>query len=424
MGSSSRRALVSVSDKTGLASLGKRLASLGFEILSTGGTARFLRDNGVMVTDVSDVTGFPEIMDGRVKTLHPKIHGALLGRRQNPSHRQAMKTHGIHPIDFVFVNLYPFSETVQKPGVTVEEAIEQIDIGGPSMIRSSAKNHESVTVVTDPGDYDRVLSLLEAGQEISPSLRRELAVKAFRSTSEYDRLIVKYFEGLSGSGEGEEESFPERLNLDLSRKQTLRYGENPHQKAALYRYSGEKEGGVAGARQLWGKEMSYNNYLDTDAAWKLVNEFSEPAVVIVKHNNPCGVSLGTSVLEAYQKARDTDPVSSFGGVVAVNRPVDQAGAQEMARIFLEVVVAPGFTPEAKEILTRKKDIRLLEIPGTPGQKEKLEVRTIAGGVLIQSSDTTVAPGMSALKIVGEIQPSQAQIRDALFSFAVGKHVKC
>lgn len=423
MGSSSRRALVSVSDKTGLASLGKRLASLGFEILSTGGTARFLRDNGVMVTDVSDVTGFPEIMDGRVKTLHPKIHGALLGRRQNPSHRQAMKTHGIHPIDFVFVNLYPFSETVQKPGVTVEEAIEQIDIGGPSMIRSSAKNHESVTVVTDPGDYDRVLSLLEAGQEISPSLRRELAVKAFRSTSEYDRLIVKYFEGLSGSGEGEEESFPERLNLDLSRKQTLRYGENPHQKAALYRYSGEKEGGVAGARQLWGKEMSYNNYLDTDAAWKLVNEFSEPAVVIVKHNNPCGVSLGTSVLEAYQKARDTDPVSSFGGVVAVNRPVDQAGAQEMARIFLEVVVAPGFTPEAKEILTRKKDIRLLEIPGTPGQKEKLEVRTIAGGVLIQSSDTTVAPGMSALKIVGEIQPSQAQIRDALFSFAVGKHVK-
>ncbi len=424
MGSSSRRALVSVSDKTGLASLGKRLASLGFEILSTGGTARFLRDNGVMVTDVSDVTGFPEIMDGRVKTLHPKIHGALLGRRQNLSHRQAMETHGIHPIDFVFVNLYPFSETVQKPGVTVEEAIEQIDIGGPSMIRSSAKNHESVTVVTDPGDYDRVLSLLEAGQEISPAFRRELAVKAFRSTSEYDRLIVTYFEGLAGSGEGEkEESFPERLTLDLSRKQTLRYGENPHQKAALYRYSGEQEGGVAGARQLWGKEMSYNNYLDTDAAWKLVNEFSEPAVVIVKHNNPCGVSLGTSVLDAYQKARDTDPVSSFGGVVAVNRPVDQAGAQEMARIFLEVVVAPGFTPEAKEILTRKKDIRLLEIPVQSGLGEKPEVRTIAGGVLVQSPDTTVAPEISGLRIVGEIQPTPGQLRDALFSFAVGKHVK-
>ena len=423
MGSSSRRALVSVSDKTGLASLGKRLASLGFEILSTGGTARFLRDNGVMVTDVSDVTGFPEIMDGRVKTLHPKIHGALLGRRQNPSHRQAMETHGIHPIDFVFVNLYPFSETVQKSGVTVDEAIEQIDIGGPSMIRSSAKNHESVTVVTDPGDYDRVLSLLEAGMEITPALRRELAVKAFRSTSEYDRLIVKYFEGLAVSGENKEDSFFEHLRLDLARKQTLRYGENPHQKAALYRYAGEPEGGVAGARQIWGKEMSYNNYLDTDAAWKLVNEFSEPAVVIVKHNNPCGVSLGNSVLDAYQKARDTDPVSSFGGVVAVNRPVDQAGAQEMARIFLEVVVAPGFTPEAKDILTRKKDIRLLEIPEKPGQEKKLEMRTITGGILLQSPDTTVAPEMSALKIVGEVQPTPAQIRDALFSFAVGKHVK-
>ena len=423
MGSSSRRALVSVSDKTGLASLGKRLSSLGFEILSTGGTARFLRDNGVTVTDVSDVTGFPEIMDGRVKTLHPKIHGALLGRRQNPSHRQAMETHGIHPIDFVFVNLYPFSETVRKPGVTVEEAIEQIDIGGPSMIRSSAKNHESVTVVTDPADYDRVLSLLESGQEVSPSFRRELAVKAFRSTSEYDRLIVSYFEGLSGLGEEKGDVFPDRLEVDLKLQQSLRYGENPHQKAALYRYAGGNEGGVAGARKIWGKEMSYNNYLDTDAAWKLVSEFSETAVVIVKHNNPCGVSLGQSVLEAYQKARDTDPVSSFGGVVAVNRTVDQEGAQEMARIFLEVVVAPGFTPEAKEILTRKKDIRLLEIPGKTGSGEPFEIRTISGGVLIQSPDTTVAPEPSSLKIVSEVQPTPGQIRDAVFAFAVGKHVK-
>ncbi|MCL4460508.1 MAG: bifunctional phosphoribosylaminoimidazolecarboxamide formyltransferase/IMP cyclohydrolase [Nitrospirae bacterium] len=423
MGSSSRRALVSVSDKTGLASLGKRLASLGFEILSTGGTARFLRDNGVMVTDVSTVTGFPEIMDGRVKTLHPKIHGALLGRRENPDHRRAMETHGIQPIDFVFVNLYPFSETVQKPGVKVEEAIEQIDIGGPSMIRSAAKNHESVTIVTDPADYDRVLSLLETGSEIPLSLRRELAVKAFRSTSTYDRLIVSYFEGLSDSSKDEVQPFPDRLGVSLERQQSLRYGENPHQKAALYRYAGRPEEGVAGARKIWGKEMSYNNYLDTDAAWKLVHEFSEPAVVIVKHNNPCGAALGASVLEAYQKARDTDPVSSFGGVVAVNRAVDPDCAREMARIFLEVVVAPGFTAEAKEILTRKKDIRLLEIPENQGGEERFEIRTISGGVLVQSPDTTVAPDLSLLKIAGEIQPTPAQIRDALFAFAVGKHVK-
>ncbi len=419
MGSSNRRALVSVSDKTGLESLGRRLAALDIEILSTGGTARFLREKGIPVTDVSSVTGFPEMMDGRVKTLHPMIHGALLGLRGNPEHRKSMEEHGILPIDLVFVNLYPFSETVAKPGTTVEEAIEQIDIGGPSMIRSAAKNHESVTVVTDPADYDRVLSLLEKTKETNPSIRRELAIKAFRSTSEYDRLIEAYFESLQpGSTD-----FPDRLSIGLEKQQELRYGENPHQNASLYRYAGHPGEGVAGARKIWGKEMSYNNYLDTDAAWKLVGEFSEPAVVIVKHNNPCGASLGVSVLDAYQKARDTDPVSSFGGVVASNRPVDLEGAQEMAKIFLEVVVAPGFTPEARDLLTRKKDIRLLEISGNPDNENRFEIRTITGGVLVQSPDKTVAPEESALRIAGEIQPTPGQIRDAIFAFAVGKHVK-
>uniref|UniRef100_A0A7C3LWH5 Bifunctional purine biosynthesis protein PurH n=1 Tax=Leptospirillum ferriphilum TaxID=178606 RepID=A0A7C3LWH5_9BACT len=419
MGSSNPRALVSVSDKTGLESLGRRLAALDIEILSTGGTARFLQEKGIPVTEVSAVTGFPEMMDGRVKTLHPMIHGALLGLRDNPEHRKSMEAHGIQPIDLVFVNLYPFSETVAKPGVTVEEAIEQIDIGGPSMIRSAAKNHESVTVVTDPADYDRVLSLLEKTKKTNSAIRRELAVKAFRSTSEYDRLIASYFDSLqSGSTD-----LPDHLSIGLEKQQELRYGENPHQKASLYRYSGHPGEGVAGARKIWGKEMSYNNYLDTDAAWKLVGEFSEPAVVIVKHNNPCGVSLGVSVLDAYQKARDTDPVSSFGGVVASNRPVDLEGAQEMAKIFLEVVVAPGFTPEARDLLTRKKDIRLLEISGDSKNENRFEIRTITGGVLVQSPDLTVAPEESALRIAGEVRPSPGQLRDAIFAFAVGKHVK-
>jgi phosphoribosylaminoimidazolecarboxamide formyltransferase/IMP cyclohydrolase len=420
MSKSNRRALISVSDKTGLESLGKRLSALGIEILSTGGTAKYLRDRNVSVTDVSKVTGFPEIMDGRVKTLHPKIHGALLGRRDLPEHQKAMETHGIEPIDFVFVNLYPFSETIRKIGVTTEEAIEQIDIGGPSMIRSSAKNHAFVVVVTDPEDYDGILAALERGEGITSERRRALALKAFRMTSDYDRMISDYFKSL----EEPREVFPSRLEIVLSREQTLRYGENPHQKAALYSYNGKASGGIAGARKIWGKEMSYNNFLDVDAAFGLVAEFKEPAVVIVKHNNPCGVSLGLNVKEAYQKARDTDPVSSFGGVVAVNRQVDCALAEEMAKIFLEVVAAPEFSSEAKEILTKKKDIRLLEVSiPTPSNEAVPEIRTISGGVLVQSPDQVVTDPASELRFEGASVPTENQIRDALFAFAVAKHVK-
>ncbi len=414
------RALISVSDKTGLESLGKRLSALGVEILSTGGTAKFLRDHGVSVLDVSSVTGFPEIMDGRVKTLHPKIHGALLGRRSVSEHRLAMETHGISPIDFVFVNLYPFSETIRKSGVTVDEAIEQIDIGGPSMIRSASKNHESVVVVTDPSDYDSVLATLEKGEGVSPEVRRQLARKAFRMTSEYDRVISEYFETLEPTPE---ESTPSFMTLSLQREQVLRYGENPHQTAALYLPKGLPATGVAGARKIWGKEMSYNNFLDADAAFKLVSEFSEPAVVIVKHNNPCGASLGSNVTQAYQKARETDPVSAFGGVVAVNKIVDGALAGEMAKIFLEVVIAPEFSPEAKEILMKKKDIRLLEIPAGLRSEHTWEIRTISGGVLVQSPDIALVPDEHHLKFEGAVKPSPAQVRDALFSFAVSKHVK-
>lgn len=420
MSNSNRRALISVSDKTGLEDLGKRLSALGIEILSTGGTAKFLRDRQIPVTDVSTITGFPEIMDGRVKTLHPKIHGALLGRRDLPEHMNAMKTHGIEPIDLVFVNLYPFTETIRKPGVTTDEAIEQIDIGGPSMVRSSAKNHAFVSVVTDPGDYDEILTSLEKGEKITAEKRRSLALKAFRMTSDYDRAISEYFEKI----ETPKEFFPSRLEILLSREQSLRYGENPHQKASLYSYAGIGPSGVAGARKIWGKEMSYNNFLDADAAFGLVNEFKEPAVVIVKHNNPCGASLGQNVKTAYQRARDTDPVSSFGGVVAVNRTVDKDLAEEMAKIFLEVVVAPSFSQEAREILTKKKDIRLLEVASPHGTDEDVfEIRTISGGVLVQSPDNLLTLPDSDLRFEGASRPDPSQIRDALFAFAVAKHVK-
>lgn len=414
------RALISVSDKTGLESLGKRLSGLGVGILSTGGTAKFLRDHGIPVTDVSSVTGFPEIMDGRVKTLHPRIHGALLGRRSLPEHQKAMATHGIDPIDFVFVNLYPFSQTIRKEGVTVDEAIEQIDIGGPSMIRSAAKNHESVVVVTDPKDYDLILESLEKGEAIAPGTKRTLARKAFRMTSEYDRVIAEYFESLEPASD---DSLPQQMTVSLRQVQSLRYGENPHQTAALFLPSGVPAEGVAGAHKVWGKEMSYNNFLDADAAFRLVSEFTEPAVVIVKHNNPCGASLGDTVTQAYQKARETDPVSAFGGVVAVNKAVDGSLAAEMAKIFLEVVIAPQFTPEAREILTRKKDIRLLEISSPQRSGKSWELRTVSGGVLVQSPDLAIVPDEYQLKFEGAAKPTPEQVRDALFSFAVAKHVK-
>jgi phosphoribosylaminoimidazolecarboxamide formyltransferase/IMP cyclohydrolase len=419
-----KRALISVSDKTGIVPFARGLKGLGMEILSTGGTAKHLRENGIEVTDVSSVTHFPEMMDGRVKTLHPAIHGGLLGLRNNPEHVSAMEKHGIRPIDMVVVNLYPFAKTIEKPGVTPEEAIEQIDIGGPSMIRSASKNHESVLVLTDPSDYSRILSLLEQETEIGMDVRRGLAQKAFATTGEYDRRIALYFEGLLGGGDGATSSseLPETISLSLTKIQGLRYGENPHQSAALYAPSGVKTG-FANATKLHGKELSYNNFLDAQAAWSLVSEFSDPSVVIVKHNNPCGVSLGDTLLSAYVQARDTDPVSSFGGVVAVNRPLDRETALEMSKIFLEVVIAPEFTGDALEILTKKKDIRLLVLKKGSEEGRGLDLRNIDGAFLVQTPDTQVAPPLSELKFEGDVKPTQAQVADALFAFAVSKHVK-
>ena len=419
-----KRALISVSDKTGIVPFAKGLKNLGMEILSTGGTAKHLRENGVEVTDVSSVTNFPEMMDGRVKTLHPAIHGGLLGLRNNPEHMSAMEKHQIRPIDMVVVNLYPFAKTILKPGVTPEEAIEQIDIGGPSMIRSASKNHESVLVLTDPSDYEMILPLLEKGPEIGMDIRRNLARKAFATTGEYDRRIALYFEGLLSVEETQtsESQLQETLSLSLTKIQSLRYGENPHQAAALYAPAGERTG-FANASKLHGKELSYNNFLDAQAAWSLVSEFSDPSVVIVKHNNPCGVSLGKTLLSAYIQARDTDPVSSFGGVVATNRPVDQETAQEMSKIFLEVVIAPGFSKDALDILMKKKDIRLLVLKMESSSKRGLDLRNIDGAFLVQTPDTLVAPPLSDLKFEGDIKPTDAQVADALFAFAVGKHVK-
>ncbi|MHB1756728.1 MAG: bifunctional phosphoribosylaminoimidazolecarboxamide formyltransferase/IMP cyclohydrolase [Leptospirillum sp.] len=419
-----KRALISVSDKTGIVPFAKGLKNLGMEILSTGGTAKHLRENGIEVTDVSSVTNFPEMMDGRVKTLHPAIHGGLLGLRNNPEHMSAMEKHQIRPIDMVVVNLYPFAKTVLKPGVTPEEAIEQIDIGGPSMIRSASKNHESVLVLTDPSDYEMILDLLLKEPEIGMDVRRNLARKAFATTGEYDRRIALYFEGLLSGGvsQSSESELQETISLSLTKIQSLRYGENPHQAAALYAPAGERTG-FANASKLHGKELSYNNFLDAQAAWSLVSEFSEPSVVIVKHNNPCGVSLGETLVSAYIQARDTDPVSSFGGVVATNRPVDLETAQEMSKIFLEVVIAPGFTKEALDILMKKKDIRLLVLKMESASKRGLDLRNIDGAFLVQTPDTLVAPPLADLNFEGDIKPTQSQVADALFAFAVGKHVK-
>ncbi|MFM8540020.1 MAG: bifunctional phosphoribosylaminoimidazolecarboxamide formyltransferase/IMP cyclohydrolase, partial [Nitrospira sp.] len=337
-----KRALISVSDKTGVVEMAKGLAALGAEILSTGGTARALREAGVTVTDVAAYTGSPEILDGRVKTLHPKIHGGLLGRRSLPQHVAQMQQQGIGPIDVVVVNLYPFEATISKPNCPFEEAIENIDIGGPSMLRSAAKNHEDVAVVVDPADYGRVLEALKAGQ-VTKELRRELAGKVFQHTARYDSLIANYL----AQQQGASAQFPPLLSLTFEKVETLRYGENPHQQGAFYRELGAREPSVSRATTLHGKAMSYNNFLDANSALELAKEFTDStAVVIVKHNNPCGVALGASAVEAYVKARETDPVSAFGGVIAFNRPVDLAAAKEITSTFVEVVVAPGYDADA------------------------------------------------------------------------------
>jgi phosphoribosylaminoimidazolecarboxamide formyltransferase/IMP cyclohydrolase len=425
-----KRALISVSDKSGIVEFAKGLSGLGYEILSTGGTAKSLREAGVAVTDVATYTGSPEILDGRVKTLHPKIHGGLLGRRGDLKHLTEMTQQGIAPIDVVAVNLYPFEATIQKAGCTVEEAVENIDIGGPSMLRSAAKNHADVTVVVDPSDYTPVLEALQKGGT-SAALRRELARKVFQHTARYDGMIAGYLESqCSGGGV----RFPSLLTLQFEKIQTLRYGENPHQQGAFYREYGGSEPAVARGRQLHGKEMSYNNFLDANSALELVKEFgvaslpgAVPAAVIVKHNNPCGAATGDSLCEAYVRARETDPQSAFGGVIAFNADVDLATAKEITATFVEVIVAPGFSDGALAELKRKKDLRLLEVGSL-----RLEVRTgldlmdlkkIVGGLILQDRDFGAIADVRALKVASKRAPSPEEYDACAFAWKVCKHVK-
>lgn len=414
-------ALISVSDKTGVVEIAKGLADLGASILSTGGTAKALREAGLEVTDVSSHTGSPEILEGRVKTLHPKVHGGLLGRRGKPDHVKQMQEQGIAPIDVVVVNLYPFESTIAKPDCSFEDAIENIDIGGPSMLRSAAKNHEDVLVVVDPKDYGRVLEALKSGN-VSSSLRRELAQKVFQHTSRYDGLIANYLS--QQNAEGAVEKFPPRFTLTYEREEILRYGENPHQEGAFYREVGSTEPSISGAKQLHGKAMSYNNYLDSNSALELAKEFEETAVVIIKHNNPCGVALGANPVNAYVRARETDPISAFGGVIACNRPVDLAMAKEVTSTFVEVLIAPEFSEDALNELRRKKDLRLLEVGSLQSQtQDGYDLKKLVGGLILQDRDLGALTDLKSLKVPTKRAPSEGEYAACAFAWKVCKHVK-
>ena len=414
------RALLSVSDKTGLAELGQALARHGVELVSTGGTAKALRDIGLEVRDISDLTGFPEMMDGRVKTLHPKVHGGLLAVRDDPAHAEAMTAHGIGAIDLVVVNLYPFAQTVAC-GAGRDEVIENIDIGGPSMVRSAAKNHAYVAIVTDPADYGELIEALDgAGGMTSLDLRRRLAAKAFAATAAYDAMIASWF-AFADQGQ----LFPDTLPVTMRKSEILRYGENPHQQAALYLPNGPHGRGIAQAEQVQGKALSYNNYNDSDAALELVTEFrdSGPACVIVKHANPSGVALGSTLVEAYQEAFACDTVSAFGGIIAVNAALTAEAAEAMTRIFTEVVIAPAADEAALEIFARKKNLRLL-LTGTLGDPARagLALKSIAGGYLLQSRDNGRI-ARDDLKVVTRRAPTEQELADCLFAWTVAKHVK-
>ena len=416
---SMKRALISVSDKTGVVDMARGLAALGAEILSTGGTAKALRDAGVTVIDVAAYTGSPEILDGRVKTLHPRIHGGLLGRRSIPAHVEQMKQHHIGSIDVLVVNLYPFEATIANPGCHVDEAIENIDIGGPSMLRSAAKNHEEVLVVVDPEDYPRVLQALQ-DNTVTPALRRELAMKVFQHTARYDGVIAAYLERQLNS----DVKFPKILSLQFELGEILRYGENPHQQGAFYRERQSNEPSVSRGKILHGKAMSYNNYLDANAALELAKEYDETAVAIIKHNNPCGVALAGSPVDAYVKARETDPVSAFGGVIAFNRPVDLAAAKEITSTFVEVVVAPGFADDALAELKRKKDLRLLDIgPLTKGKQEGYDLKKLVGGLIVQDRDLGALIDLRALPVPTVRKPTEEEYAACAFAWKVCKHVK-
>jgi len=425
-----RRALVSVSDKTGVLEFVKELQKLGAEIISTGGTAKALSDAGVKVMGISDVTGFPEMLEGRVKTLHPAVHGGILADRTKPDHMATIAEHGITPIDMVVVNLYPFAQTVAKPGVTLEDAVENIDIGGPSMVRSAAKNFAAVAIVVDPADYAIVLDEMRKTGGVSEATRARLSAKAYAHTSAYDWMITNY---LSAKFAQEDAAFPKEVSLRLEKVQDLRYGENPHQAAAFYREPGAAEPSVSTAKQLSGKELSFNNIYDLNAAFELAREFDDPAIAIIKHTNPCGCCMSPTLAEAFVKAREADPVSAFGGIVASNRPIDVDTAEAITapNSFYEAIIAPGFAPEAIPILTEKRkwgeSLRLLEVPaasvGPPkaGVASK-DMKKVTGGMLVQDRDIHELKA-SDLKVVTRKVPTPDQIEQLLFAWKVVKHVK-
>jgi len=420
------RALLSVYDKSGLIPLAKRLASRGIELVSTGGTARLLREAGLAVRDVSELTGWPEMLGGRVKTLHPKVHGGILFRRHHSGDLSQTAQHGIAPIDLVIVNLYPFEATAARTNLTPEALIENIDIGGPSMVRSAAKNFESVAVVTDPADYEAVGNEIAAAGELSLAKRLELARKAFALTARYDGAIATELERLSVAQEhvtlGERPKLPQRLHLALRRLQSMRYGENPHQQAALYVPAGWPAGGLAGAQQLQGKELSYNNLVDLAAAWGLVQEFERPAAVIVKHNNPCGAAEQDSLVDAYRRAQECDPVSAYGGVLAFNRALDSGTAAEVAKTFVECIAAPGYDAAARESLAGKKNLRLMQVATGSNPAGELEWKQIPGGMLVQEADRHELSERD-LKCVTRQAPTPNEIAGLLFGWKVCKHVK-
>jgi phosphoribosylaminoimidazolecarboxamide formyltransferase/IMP cyclohydrolase len=416
-----KRAILSVFDKTGVVQFAKELSELGYEIVSTGGTAKAIREAGIQVTGVSEITGFPECLDGRVKTLHPKIHAGILAMRANPEHMKQIAELGVTPIGIVAINLYPFKQTILKEGVTLAQAIENIDIGGPTMIRAAAKNWQDVAVVVDPADYEAVVSELKAGGEVARQTKFMLAAKVFEHTAQYDALIAAYLRRQSGK-----EGFPDKLTLTYEKVQDMRYGENPHQAAAFYKEIGNFDNTLAASEQLHGKELSYNNINDANGALDVLKEFGfdKPTAVGVKHANPCGVGVADTIYDAYLKAYESDPVSIYGGIVALNREVDLKTAQELAKIFLEIIIAPSFSEEALETLTKKKNIRLLKLPqlAKPNAKDLMDMKKVVGGLLVQQLDTEFL-NESELKCVTKRQPTAKEMEDLLFVWKVVKHTK-
>jgi len=418
-----KQALISVSDKTGVLEFARALAAMNVQLLSTGGTAKLLAEHGLSVTEVADYTGFPEMLDGRVKTLHPKVHGGILARRDMPQHMKALAQHDIPTIDMVVVNLYPFQQTIAKNDCSLEEAIENIDIGGPAMLRSSAKNHKDVVVICDPSDYQRVLDEMQANSgEVSAHIRFDLAVKVFAHTAQYDGAITNYLSSLGADKQHQPRAtYPSTLNLQFDKLQDMRYGENPHQSAAFYRDVNAIDGALTNYRQLQGKELSYNNIADADAAWECVKTLDAPACVIVKHANPCGVAVGVDAIDAYSKAFKTDPTSAFGGIIAFNCALDTHAAEAVAQQFVEVLIAPAFSDGARQVFESKQSVRLLEIPLGIALNQ-FDMKRVGGGLLLQSSDAKNVQA-DELTIVSKKQPTPAQLQDMMFAWRVAKFVK-